>query len=316
MTERILGTVSYRVVDTRHDGQRLDNFLFALWRSVPRSHVYRLMRRGEVRVNGGRAKPTTRLHTGDRVRVPPIRLAQKTTVGVPDKVQREVMAAIIYESDEFLVLNKPAGLAVHAGSDQPYGIIESLRAARRENDLDLVHRLDRDTSGCLLIARTRQGLLQLQQGIRSGTMKKHYLALLGGHLSQTATVTAALRKQTMQGGESRVVVAVDGKSAHSVFEPLSNHAGFTLARVTLHSGRTHQIRVHAQHIGLPLVGDHKYGQRSLNAKMKRKGLKRTFLHASDIEVAGVDGSELYHAPLAQDLRQFLDCLEGTLESTE
>ena len=293
------------------DGQRLDNFLISRLKGAPRSLVYRLLRTGQVRVNGGRARPDTRLAAGDQVRIPPVRLGgNEAPAGAPAGLLRQLQAAILHEDRHVLVLDKPAGLAAHGGSGIRLGAIEALRQLRGEGRLELVHRLDRDTSGILLLAKSRTALLALQEEMRSGGAQKRYMALLAGHLKPSPfRVDAPLRKQVLQGGERMVKVAGDGKPSVSTFTAVQRLPGATLAEVLIDTGRTHQIRVHAQHIHHPVAGDEKYGDAEFNARMRRFGLRRLFLHAASLRLRGPEGEDyLFHSPSPDDLRAPLDAL--------
>ena len=294
------------------DGQRLDNFLAARLKGVPKSLIYRICRSGEVRVNGGRAKPDRRLATGDEVRIPPVRVAEREEGAPPPDAQiARVEAAIIHEDRDFLVIDKPAGVASHGGSGVSFGAIELLRAARPRDTLELAHRLDRDTSGVLVLTRKRSALTGLQAAIREGRVEKRYLALVEGALPQARlTVDAPLRKSVLQGGERMVRVDPEGKESRSRFAELQRHAGASLVEVALETGRTHQIRVHAQHLGHPLAGDEKYGDREFNRRMREKGLKRLFLHAARFEFPLGERSFAFNAPLAPELAAVLDALGG------
>ena len=272
-------------VDAEAAGQRVDNFLLGQLKGVPRSLVYRLLRRGEVRVNKGRAKPHQRLAAGDEIRLPPVRTAAATTVGdVPVRVMNDLAARILYEDDRVLVLDKPAGLAVHGGSGIAHGVIEALRAARPGAALELVHRLDRDTSGCLIIAKRRSALRFLHAQLRADQVYKRYQALLLGPLGgRVQRVELPLRKNLLQGGERMVRVDhADGKPALTVFRRVAAYGGMTLVDVELHTGRTHQIRVHAAGIGAPVAGDDKYGRPEDRALARELGLNRLFLHAAEL----------------------------------
>lgn len=300
------------VVAEDHAGQRLDNFLAGRLKGVPRSLIYRICRTGEVRVNGGRAKPDRRLNAGDEVRVPPVRVAQRGETEPPSSGQlSRIETAIIHEDREFLVIDKPSGVASHGGSGVSFGAIELLRAARPRDTLELAHRLDRDTSGVLVLTRKRSALTALQTEIREGRVRKHYLALIEGALPQSRLhVDAPLRKSVLQGGERMVRVDADGKESRSRFSELERYAGASLVDVALDTGRTHQIRVHAQHIGHPLAGDEKYGSREFNRRMRDKGLKRLFLHAARFEFDLGGRSYSFSAPLASELAAVLDTLQG------
>lgn len=298
-------------VPADHSGQRLDNFLLGRLKGAPRSLVYRLLRSGQVRVNGGRAKPDTRLGEGDQVRIPPVRLAEAgTPPPASEALLERLRSAILHEDGHVLVLDKPSGLASHGGSGIRLGAIEALRELRGERGarLELVHRLDRDTSGVLLFAKSRTALLAFQEQLRSGGADKRYLALIQGRLQPSPfRIEAALRKQVLQGGERMVKVAGDGKPAASVFKAAERFSGATLAEVAIETGRTHQIRVHAQHIGHPIAGDEKYGDAAFNARMKAQGLRRLFLHAASLRIRGPGGEDyLFHAPLPAELRTVLD----------
>jgi 23S rRNA pseudouridine955/2504/2580 synthase len=292
------------------DGQRVDNFLTGRLKGVPKSLVYRLLRTGQVRVNGKRAKPDVRLAAGDRVRIPPVRVAERPEPGVPPAGQSaRVEASILSEDRDFLVVDKPAGVASHGGSGVSFGAIELLRAARPRDTLELVHRLDRDTSGVLVLAKKRSALTALQAEIREGRVEKRYLALLEGRLpKQKLTVDAALRKSVLQGGERMVRVDDDGKPSRSRFSEVERFDGATLAEVAIETGRTHQIRVHSAHIEHPIAGDEKYGDKAFNRAMREKGLKRLFLHAARFEFSIGERSYGFSAPLPDDLKRVLDAL--------
>lgn len=267
-------------IDDTRAGQRLDNFLLATLRGVPKSRIYRLVRKGEVRVNRGRTQPDYRLQVGDLVRIPPVRQAP-----APETAPAERFGwledRVLFEDQYLLALDKPAGLAVHAGSGIAFGLIEALRALRPHTPmLELVHRLDRDTSGCLLIAKSRQALTGLHTALRGGHVAKQYLALVQGLLRDSRTVTAALEKRE-RGGERMVEAGDEGREATTRIHPRTRYpdAGATLVEIDLLTGRTHQARVHAAHIGHPIAGDDKYGDREFNRELRRAGLKRLFLHA-------------------------------------
>jgi 23S rRNA pseudouridine955/2504/2580 synthase len=269
------------------DGQRLDNFLLRELKGVPRSRVYRLLRRGEVRVNGGRAKPEYRLAAADLVRLPPIREAptgEAAPARVPDSLQAVVRDALIHEDEQILAFNKPAGLAVHGGSGLSFGLIEALRALRPDEPLELAHRLDRDTSGCLIVARTRAALRELHALLREGQVEKHYTALVAGRWQLgRKKIDAPVLTHLRQGGERMVRVHAEGKHAISIFDPREHYRDLaSLMDVEIHTGRTHQIRVHATFAGHPVAGDEKYGLREFNSRMREFGLRRMFLHSTAI----------------------------------
>jgi 23S rRNA pseudouridine955/2504/2580 synthase len=297
-------------IGPERDGQRIDNALATLLKGVPKSMIYRLLRTGQVRVNGKRAKPDTRLNDGDVLRIPPIRQAEPGEVrAAPEAMVASVADAVIFEDKHFLVIDKPSGIASHGGSGVSHGAIELLRAARPHESLELVHRLDRDTSGVLVLAKSRAGLVGLQAAIRAGEVTKQYLCLMVGHPPKAKfDVNAPLRKFALQGGERMVRVTEDGKPALTFFREMEQYPGARLMQATLGTGRTHQIRVHAAHIGHPLAGDPKYGDREMNKRFREMGLHRLFLHAAHLSFE-LDG-RLYSfsAPLPDDLKTFLDVL--------
>jgi len=300
------------------DGQRVDNFLTGRLKGVPKSLVYRLLRTGQVRINGKRAKPDVRLAAGDRVRIPPVRIAERVDGGPPPAGQSaRVEAAILSEDRDFLVIDKPAGVASHGGSGVSFGAIELLRAARPRDTLELAHRLDRDTSGVLVLAKKRSALTKLQAEIREGRVEKRYLALLEGRLpTQKLIVDAPLRKSVLQGGERMVRVDDEGKASRSRFSEVERFADATLAEIAIETGRTHQIRVHSAHIGHPIAGDEKYGDREFNRAMREKGLKRLFLHAARFEFSIGERSYGFSAPLPDDLKRVLDALSNSRRPRE
>ena len=296
-------------------GVRLDNFLSRLLEGLPRSRVFRIVRRGEVRVNGKRASPETRLLSGDMVRVPPVSLpgpdAPAPRARVPRSLIETVRDAIITENDRLMVINKPAGIAVHGGSGVSFGVIEALRAGRPQESLELVHRLDRDTSGCLLVARKPAALRILHALMRDGEVEKGYLALLKGQWDLgKKRIDVPLNTDIRVGGERTVRVQAGGKSAVSTFSPVQffrNRA--SLVEVDLDTGRTHQIRVHAAHVGHPVAGDGKYGDEDFNERMRQQGLTRMFLHSHRISFDWPNGGDFSaSAPLPTDLAAVLDAL--------
>jgi 23S rRNA pseudouridine955/2504/2580 synthase len=298
-------------------GQRLDNFLVRTLKGVPRTHVYRLLRKGEVRVNSKRARPDQRLATGDRIRLPPVRRPEAAEPGAvrspSPSLQKLVTAAIVYEDDDLLVLNKPAGVAVHGGSGMAHGVIEVLRAVRPEaKELDLVHRLDRETSGCLLVAKRRAALRDLHAQLREGLAEKRYLALVCGkwNLGQKR-IELPLATGERRGGERHVAVRTHGQMAVSTFRPVQFFGNVaSLVEVEIGTGKTHQIRVHAAYAGHPVAGDDKYGDRERNEELKSYGLNRMFLHAASIGVTRPGTREPLHvsAPLSAELHAVLEAL--------
>jgi 23S rRNA pseudouridine955/2504/2580 synthase len=307
------GARTVRVPEDR-DGQRLDNFLLGQLKGAPRSLVYKLVRSGQVRVNGGRAKAERKLNAGDEVRIPPVRLGEPSEKGAPPAGFLKAMeAAIVFEDARLLALNKPSGVASHGGSGISFGAIETMRALRPDQSLELVHRLDRDTSGLLVMAKKRSALTELQALMREeGGIAKRYLALLVGRMPDgVMTVDAPLHIGLRQGGERHVQVNPAGKPSLSHFRVLERRGGQSYCEVRIETGRTHQIRVHAQHIGHPIAGDDKYGDPDANKRLREQvGLKRMFLHASTLEFA-LDGGKapyLLNAPLVPELIDVLDRL--------
>ena len=288
-------------VDPERAGQRLDNFLLGQLKGTPRSLVYKLVRSGQVRVNGGRAKVERRLEAGDEVRIPPVKVAQAESAGPAPK--------------GLLAINKPSGIASHGGSGVSFGVIEGLRSLRPGQPLELVHRLDRDTSGLMVLAKKRSALTELQALLREdhgSGIEKRYLALLLGRLPDgTLSVDAPLHVGLRQGGERHVQVNDNGKPSLSHFKVIERIGGQSYCEVRIETGRTHQIRVHAQHLGHPVAGDDKYGDEAANKRLRdNAGLKRLFLHASTLSFA-LDGGKtpyLLNAPLAPELAAVLDRL--------
>ncbi|NNF68107.1 MAG: RluA family pseudouridine synthase [Gammaproteobacteria bacterium] len=298
-------------IDAGDAGQRIDNFLLRTLKGVPRSRIYRILRRGEVRVNGGRIKASHRLAAGDKVRIPPLRLPMRGQTRVPDSLCRQLKQAIIAEDDRLMVINKPAGLAVHAGSGLSFGVIEAMRQLKPAcKNLELVHRLDRETSGCLMIAKTRDELKGLHELLRAGQVEKRYLALLSGRLKEDRVVCDASLRAVRRSGMRHVEVDPGGRESRSEFIRLQNFRSATLVEVLLETGRTHQIRVHAAHLGVPVAGDDRYGDRGANKQFARSGLKRLFLHAHALRFFRPGSNEDFHASAALDdeLREFLDQL--------
>ncbi len=297
------------VVDADAQGQRIDNYLLGLLKGVPRSHIYRILRKGEVRVNGGRKKPLYKLSAGDLLRVPPVRVEERSTPNVPERVYAQLQQAILHEDEQLLVLNKPSGIAVHGGTGLEFGVIEAMQQHHTTSTrLELVHRIDRETSGCLLLAKNRQTLTALQNIFRAREVEKSYLALLKGKLpSRRLVVDKPLLKREIS-GESMVVVSAEGKRAHSEFVLQQRLPGASLARVIITTGRTHQIRAHAKSLGHPLAGDDKYGDKAFNQRCRQLGCKRLFLHAAELGFV-LDGRRYqFSAPLPEALRALLEAL--------
>jgi len=309
VTEQKNPSVRHLQIGPDHQGQRIDNFLISLLKGVPKSRVYRILRKGEVRVNKGRIQASYRLKEGDLVRIPPVRVAEKQVPKPDNRLLQRLNEAILFEDKRFLVLNKHSGLAVHGGSGLRYGAIEALRALRpEEKQLELVHRLDRDTSGCLLIAKRRSALRILHDLMRTNGIDKRYLALVAGSWTDDRIeVDAPLLKNTLKSGERVVRVDPRGKRALTRFHILQRFEKCMLVEAKLVTGRTHQIRVHAAHLGIPILGDEKYGNSENNQALRRLGLNRLFLHAGSLRFRWPeDGQELYiNAPLEPSLEELL-----------
>jgi 23S rRNA pseudouridine955/2504/2580 synthase len=314
-------SASVRLVRVPEDrgGQRLDNFLLGQLKGAPRSLIYKIVRSGQVRVNGGRAKAERKLEPGDEVRIPPVSLTESgERTAPPVAFMQRLEQAIVFEDERLLALNKPSGVASHGGSGISHGAIETLRALRPNRTLELVHRLDRDTSGLLIVAKKRSALTELQALMRESDaddgrgIAKRYLTLLVGRMPDgVMTVDAPLHIGLRQGGERHVQVHRDGKASLSHFRVLERRGGHSYCEVKIETGRTHQIRVHAQHIGHAVAGDDKYGDAEIDKRLRdQAGLRRLFLHAASLEFALDSGRTPYvlNAPLAPELAQVLDAL--------
>ncbi len=306
--------VQFITIDAEQDGQRIDNFLKTQLKGVPKSLIYRILRKGEVRVNKKRIKPEYKLCAGDEIRVPPVRVAEENTLPSSKLSSVQALASqIIYEDDVIIVLNKPSGLAVHGGSGLSFGVIEGLRALRPESKfLELVHRLDRDTSGLLLVAKKRSALKHLHEQLRVKTMRKQYLALVRGQWQpHVKVVNAPLLKNILQSGERIVRVNSDGKPSETRFQIVQKFANATLVMASPITGRTHQIRVHTAHAGHPIACDDKYGERAFDEQVKLAGLNRLFLHAYRLTFTHpvTDKDLTLEAPLGKELQAVLDRLE-------
>jgi 23S rRNA pseudouridine955/2504/2580 synthase len=302
-------------IDSEGQGQRLDKVLGRLLAGVPRTRIFRLIRRGEVRVNGKRAGPEQRLNAGDSVRLPPVRAAEPhAPKRVPAALMASMERAVIHEDDRVLVLDKPSGVAVHGGSGMAFGVIEALRASRPKQTLELAHRLDRDTSGVLLLAKRSSALRELHALLRDGHVRKSYLALVTGRWQLGhKRIDAPLRTDLRVSGERTVKVDASGKAALTEFKLIEHYGSrASLLEAILHTGRTHQIRVHAAYCGHPVAGDEKYGDPDFNERVKAMGLKRMFLHAHSCSFAWSDnGSEQsFSAPLPAELKAVLDALNA------
>jgi len=295
------------LLDVNADGQRIDNYLLKILKGVPKSHIYRILRSGEVRLNGGRVGPSARLSPGDKLRIPPIRTATRDPVSRADS---SVKLTILYEDDDLIAIDKPSGLAVHGGSGVSSGVIELIRGQRPKAPfLELVHRIDKETSGILLIAKKRSALKSLHEQIREGTTRKVYWALVAGEFERkSARLNHPLRKFVTKTGERRVVVdRVDGKASLTIVKPIEVLGDFSLLEADIKTGRTHQIRVHLSHELYPILGDEKYGDFAKNRLINKSGLKRMFLHAKEFSFEHpVSGDALtIVSDLPSELSEFL-----------
>ena len=299
-------------------GQRIDNYLTRLLKGVPKSHLYRILRGGEVRVNSGRVGPQYRVRAGDRVRVPPVRVAARAEHSPPRTAGKRIRPRVLFEDDMLLVLDKPAGVAVHGGSGVSLGLIEQLRQSRPEaRFLELAHRLDRDTSGVLLLAKKRSALTALHAQLRAGQVRKYYLTLVhGAWQRQGQDIRLPLNKYVLASGERRVSVKEGGLPSHTRIRLRERRGDFSLLEAELKTGRTHQIRVHLAHLGFPIAGDDKYGDFALNKEGARLGLKRMFLHARKTVIEHpVSGESMtFEAPLPPELERFLEHLPSATVS--
>jgi 23S rRNA pseudouridine955/2504/2580 synthase len=320
MTEQKKHSVEYVVIEDGYQHQRIDNFLRARFKRVPKSVIYRIIRKGEVRVNKKRVKPDYKLQLDDNVRVPPVKFEEKSEIVISPKLKvvAQLESCILFEDKDIIVINKPAGLAVHGGSGLNFGLIEALRSLRPdERQLELVHRLDRDTSGCLMIAKKRSMLRVLHEQLRAKTMQKNYWALVDGRWSnKLREVDEPLRKNTLQSGERVVKVdRAEGKLSKTLFKVLETFTSCTLLQASPVTGRTHQIRVHTACNGHPIAGDNKYGNNEFSDYMAKKGLKRMFLHAYSLRFDHPGSGEplFVEAPLDNSLNQALKMLRSDNE---
>ncbi|MCT8986113.1 23S rRNA pseudouridine(955/2504/2580) synthase RluC [Shewanella phaeophyticola] len=308
--------VEYVTIDEDHFEQRIDNFLLTKLKGVPKSMIYRIVRKGEVRVNKKRIKPEYKLQIGDIVRVPPVRIAEKDYRTAPSANLSRVSqleARIIHEDTHLIVLNKPAGIAVHGGSGVDYGVIEGLRSLRpQQKFLELVHRLDKDTSGVLLVAKKRSALKHLHEQLRSKTMQKDYLALVRGDWQASdKVVKAPLLKITLKSGERMVRVNKEGKESETRYKIMQRYQGCTLVKASPVTGRTHQIRVHCQYTGHAIACDDKYSEQQFDDSMRALGLDRLFLHAAELKFTHPENNEIMQvkAPLDDVLLNTLNKLK-------
>ncbi|QEH08674.1 23S rRNA pseudouridine(955/2504/2580) synthase RluC [Histophilus somni] len=322
INEKIINqSVKILTINEDESGQRIDNFLLAKLKSVPKSLIYRILRKGEVRVNKGRIKPEYKLQSGDIVRIPPVRIAEKEHTPISKKLNKvaQLEQQIIFEDNYLLVLNKPSGLAVHGGSGLNFGAIEALRTLRPEaRFLELVHRLDRDTSGILLIAKKRSALRSLHEQLREKTIQKEYLALVRGHWqSHCKMIQAPLLKNELTSGERIVKVSEQGKPSETKFSVEERYNNATLVKASPITGRTHQIRVHTQYAGHPIALDDKYGDKNFDQQMTALGLNRLFLHAFAICFEHPKTGERLRlvAPLDLAMKNILQALRETKNKT-
>lgn len=308
--------VQFVTIDGDEAGQRIDNFLLARLKGVPKSMIYRIIRKGEVRVNKGRIKPEYKLNAGDSIRIPPVRVSEKEEVAVSPKLDKVAALSncILYEDDHLMLINKPSGTAVHGGSGLNFGVIEGLRALRPDaRFLELVHRLDRDTSGVLLIAKKRSALRALHEQLRLKQMQKDYLALVRGQWqSHTKVVQAPLLKNILQSGERVVKVSNEGKPSETRFKVEERFEFATLVKASPVTGRTHQIRVHTLHAGHPIAFDDRYGDRDFDSQLVGTKLNRLFLHASSLTFTHPSTGEQMRieAPMDNQLRHCLQVLRS------
>ena len=296
-------------VAAEYQGQRIDNFLMRELKGVPKSRIYNILRRGEVRVNKSRVKPDYKLISGDVIRVPPVRVATSAEVPVSTNFEQNIRQSILHEDDELIIVNKPSGLAVHGGSGVSLGLIEALRQVFPEHrHLELVHRLDRDTSGCVMISKKRSALKQLHEMLKSKSMvDKRYLAAVAGVWpARKQQVNAPLQKNVLQSGERMVRVDLEGKKSLTQYSVVGRGQGVSLIEARPITGRTHQIRVHCLHAGHAILGDDKYGDDQANLRARELGLRRLFLHAHSLSFMLNDRQVRVSAPLPLDLSKFLN----------
>src|SRR6185436_7191110 len=313
MKELSKDSATWHEVGAEAAGQRIDNYLTKRLKGVPKSHIYRILRSGEVRVNSRRVQAEYRLGEGDRLRLPPVRT--RAPASLEPRKTPPLVVPIVYEDDLLVVIDKPAGLAVHGGSGVSHGVVEQLRAARPHAPfLELAHRLDRDTSGVLMLAKRRSALLALHRQLREGLVQKFYLALVKGRWrDEKRSVRLPLDKYVLGSGERRVAVSEDGAPAHTIFRLRQAWRDWSLLEAELKTGRTHQIRVHLAHLGFPIAGDDKYGDFGLNKALAPRGLKRMFLHSARTVIAHprTGASLTLEAPLPPALENFVVSLDSS-----
>ena len=300
------GKVQWIEVAQDEGGQRIDNYLLARLKGVPKSHVYRILRSGEVRINSKRVEASQKVVSGDRIRVPPVRVAEQGDA----EPAPHYKLPVLFEDEWLVAIDKPAGLAVHGGSGIAHGVIESLRSMRPDaRFLELVHRLDRETSGILLVAKKRSALTALHEKLRSRDMDKRYLVGVAGRFrNEKQHVKLALAKRDAPDGGKKVTVSKDGQEAETIFRLLERRDDASLLDAELLTGRTHQIRVHLAHLKHPVLGDDRYGDFELNKALRRRGLKRMFLHATRLEFKHpmTDQFVALESPMPTDLKRYWD----------
>jgi 23S rRNA pseudouridine955/2504/2580 synthase len=309
-------SVTFVTIAENGETQRVDNFLFKHLKGVPKSHIYRILRSGEVRVNSKRVDASYKLQLGDKLRIPPVRVAEAVAPRPGNSpVIPRFLDQVLYEDDALLVINKPSGMAVHGGSGISVGVVEQLRRERPDAKfIELVHRLDRETSGVLMLAKKRSALVKLHQALREGQLEKRYFVLVKGvWRNPKQHVKLSLHKFLTAEGERRVNVDDEGKTAHTIFHLVQSWSSFSLLEAELKTGRTHQIRVHLAHLGFPIAGDDKYGDFTLNKELSKKGLKRMFLHARRLVIPHPLTGQILEleAPLPPELKSFIDNLTRT-----
>ncbi|MGH8033661.1 MAG: RluA family pseudouridine synthase [Lysobacterales bacterium] len=293
-----------------HAGQRLDNFLVRQLKGVPRAAVYRMIRTGQVRINGGRCTPDHKLRAGEEVRIPPVRALQGGTAIVSATVIDQIRNAVIYADANYVVVDKPSGMAVHSGSNLPWGMVDAVRQGRPNQYVELAHRIDRETSGCVVLARNRPALKHIATQFRDGSIVKKYRCLMNGHLREARITVDAPLLKTRGAHEHLVEIDEEGKDAVTEFRLLQTYRECSYVEAELFTGRTHQIRVHAAHIGLPLAGDERYSTPAALKIWKARGLHRLFLHAHQLAFTSLTGEFINcDSPLPAALRAVLDRLD-------
>jgi 23S rRNA pseudouridine955/2504/2580 synthase len=308
-TEKTNQKVRIAEIPEDRAGQRLDNFIISQLPGLPRSVVYRIIRKGQVRINGGRAKPHSRLEAGDKVRIPPAHTSSKEPGTVPRAVLKTIESAITFQNDDFLILNKPAGLAVHGGSGIKWGVIDALRQLYPDGTIELVHRLDRDTSGCLLLSKNALALRVMRKQFQLRTTGKKYLCLTQGKFKEDRQVVNEPLHKVEKGGEHYTVVSPEGKPAVTEFRLLEHYGHQSYVEAIPLTGRTHQIRAHAAHLGIPIAGDAKYSSERSQAYWQEKGLKRLFLHSQELTFEYPEGEPWqFNINLPDELKAILDSI--------